>query len=357
MPSVLSETPRLALPLIAAAQAQKHVTHNEALGLVDALVHLAVKDRGLAAPPAGAETGDRHIVAAGASGAWAGHGGHVAEREEGTWRFLVPRAGWLAWVEDERRLLVHDGEGWVDAEIRGTSRLGVNATADAVNRLAVASAASLFTHEGGDHRMMIDRETVADTASQIFSTGYSARAEIGLAGSDDFAVKVSADGATFRTALVAETSGLVRRPHLPAAAQVMTGALSAALTPGSWVPVTGGETAWSERLGHGGAPFDPVTGRFTVAAGGLWRVEAAVTFYAATTAGAAYLSLWRNGSLLAGTPQATTIAAATGFGSLQTSALVSLTAGDTVEMRAYVGAAGISLLNGGYGSFAVGFAG
>jgi len=357
MPSALSETPRLALPLIAAAQAQKHVTHNEALGLVDALVHLSVASRGLAAPPAEAEAGDRYIVGAGPGGLWAGHAGEVAEREEGAWRFLVPRAGWLAWVADEACLLVHDGAGWGHAEIRRTSRLGINATADATNRLAVASATSLFTHAGGSHRMTINRAGAADTASQIFSTGFSARAEIGLAGSDGLALKVSDDGSTFRTALLAEASGLVRRPHNPAAAQAMTGALSAALTPGSWVPVTGGETAWSERIAHAGAAFDPATGRFTVAAAGLWRAEAAMTFYAATHAGAAYLSLWRNGVLLPGTQQAATIATVAGFASVQTSALVALEAGDTVGVRAYVGAAGISLLNGGYGSFAVQFAG
>jgi hypothetical protein len=30
----MSETPSLSLPLLAAEQAQKHVTHNEALGLL-----------------------------------------------------------------------------------------------------------------------------------------------------------------------------------------------------------------------------------------------------------------------------------------------------------------------------------
>ncbi|MDP2801166.1 MAG: DUF2793 domain-containing protein [Phreatobacter sp.] len=354
---VLSETTRLALPLIAAAQAQKHVTHNEALGLVDALVHLAVKDRGLAGPPPDAETGDRHIVGAAPTGAWAGHAGEVAEREEGHWRFLSPRAGWLAWVEGERCLIVHDGEAWGDAEIRGTSRLGINATADAVNRLALASAASLFTHAGGDHRMTINRASAADTASQVFSTGFSARAEIGLAGSDDLAVKVSGDGTTFRTALRAETSGLVRRPHNPCAARAMTGALSAALTPAVWVPITGTETVWSEGLGHEAAPFDVVTGRFAVAEAGPYRIEAAATFYAATEAAGVYLSLWRSGALLAGSQQVTTLAAAPGFASVQTSVLAALEAGDDVEVRAYVSAPGVSLLNSGFGAFSLAFAG
>jgi Protein of unknown function (DUF2793) len=40
---IMTNTPRLALPAIEAAQAQKHVTHNEALTLLDALTQLAVK--------------------------------------------------------------------------------------------------------------------------------------------------------------------------------------------------------------------------------------------------------------------------------------------------------------------------
>jgi len=74
----MSETPSLGLPLLAAEQAQKHVTHNEAISALDALVQLAVKDRGLAAPPGSPAAGDRYIVAAGASGAWAGHESEIA---------------------------------------------------------------------------------------------------------------------------------------------------------------------------------------------------------------------------------------------------------------------------------------
>jgi hypothetical protein len=44
-------TTHLLLPYILAAQAQKHVTHNEALRILDGLVHLSVLDRDLAAPP------------------------------------------------------------------------------------------------------------------------------------------------------------------------------------------------------------------------------------------------------------------------------------------------------------------
>jgi hypothetical protein len=45
-------TTHLLLPYILAAQAQKHVTHNEALRILDGLVQLSVLDRDLTAPPA-----------------------------------------------------------------------------------------------------------------------------------------------------------------------------------------------------------------------------------------------------------------------------------------------------------------
>ena len=41
----MDQTPNLKLPYIMPSQAQKHVTHNEALRFLDAVVHLSVKSR------------------------------------------------------------------------------------------------------------------------------------------------------------------------------------------------------------------------------------------------------------------------------------------------------------------------
>ena len=68
----MTETTHLGLPYLAAAQAQKHVTHNEALSRLDAVVQLAVIDTTLTVPPGSPAEGDRYIVADGATGAWAG---------------------------------------------------------------------------------------------------------------------------------------------------------------------------------------------------------------------------------------------------------------------------------------------
>lgn len=77
-----------------------------------AVVGLSVKSRSLSAPPATPTDGDRYVVAAGATGAWAGRDGEIAVRIGGTWEFHVPRIGWLCYVEDEDLLSAYKATGW-----------------------------------------------------------------------------------------------------------------------------------------------------------------------------------------------------------------------------------------------------
>lgn len=91
--SEMTETARFSLPLLAMAQAQKEVTHNEALTLLDALVHAAIEDGPLAVPPADPEAGQCWLVDAGAGGDWTGRADQIAIWCDGGWRFVVPRTG------------------------------------------------------------------------------------------------------------------------------------------------------------------------------------------------------------------------------------------------------------------------
>jgi hypothetical protein len=105
-------TTHLGLPYLLAAQAQKHVTHNEALRLLDAMVQLSVLDRTRTAPPASPADGNRHLVASGATGLWAGWDLNIAFWVDGAWIRLVPRTGWLVWVAAEGLFLVWTGSAW-----------------------------------------------------------------------------------------------------------------------------------------------------------------------------------------------------------------------------------------------------
>jgi hypothetical protein len=214
----MSDTALLNLPLLEAAQAQKHVIHNEALTLLDGLVHLSVISRTLAAPPPGFADGARYLVPASPTGGFTGQAGRLALAAGGGFLFLAPRAGWRLWVEDEGKLLLFDGTSWLDLlafqEFSNLQRLGVNTVADNVNRLAVSSPAVLFTHAGSGQQLKINKNAAADTASLLYQTGWSGRAEMGLAGDDDFRLKVSADGALWRDAiLVNRTTGAVTLPN------------------------------------------------------------------------------------------------------------------------------------------------
>jgi hypothetical protein len=109
----MTDTPKLGLPCIEGSQAQKHVTHNEALGLLDALVQLTVLDRNLTAPPGSPADGDSYIPAAGASGAWSGWDGQIAVYNGG-WTRIVPLPGFKAWVKAERLTVTYEDGVWRD---------------------------------------------------------------------------------------------------------------------------------------------------------------------------------------------------------------------------------------------------
>ncbi len=201
-----------------AAQAQKHVTHNEAIRMLDAIVQLSVADRDLAAPPGAPVEGARYIVAASPTGAWASHAGHVAAYQDGAWAFYVPLEGWLAWLAYEDILVNWTGTAWAPVSggggsVNPTPLVGVNATADATNKLSVSSSAVLFNHIGNGTQLKLNKAALADTASFLFQTGFSGRAEIGLTGDDSFHFKVSPDGAVWKDAIIVDkTSGAVSMP-------------------------------------------------------------------------------------------------------------------------------------------------
>ncbi len=81
--------------------------------LIDMVNQLGVIDKDLTAPPGGPANGDRYIVAAGATGAWATHDLKIAVFIESVWEFHVPQLGWGAFVQDELQRYDWTGAAWL----------------------------------------------------------------------------------------------------------------------------------------------------------------------------------------------------------------------------------------------------
>ncbi len=214
----MSETsPNLELPYLMPDQAQKHVTHNEALQRLDALTQIILADL-LPAPPANPAEGACYAVIAPATGSWQGRAGQIACLIDGDWTFFSARPGWIAWSLAGRRPVWFDGSAWQPLPLPSPlvqDMLGAGATPDTTNRLAISSEASLFNHRGAGHQLKINRADEQATASLLYQTGFSGRAEFGLFGNANFGLKMSPDGTAWKNAIQIETNGLVRLPARP----------------------------------------------------------------------------------------------------------------------------------------------
>ena len=106
-------TARLHLPLLAPGQAQKELTHNEALTLVDILTNPVVENATTAVPPPNPGSDQSWLVAPDAAGAWAGQSSRIAAFTVGGWRFVSPYEGMIVWDKatgKQRRF--HSGQ-WI----------------------------------------------------------------------------------------------------------------------------------------------------------------------------------------------------------------------------------------------------
>ena len=207
-------TARLELPYLAAGQMQKHVTLNEALTRLDALVQTLIVSRTTTAQPASPDEGALYVLPTGRTGAdWAARAvGTLVRADMGGWVEVPVQDGLIALVQDAGELNVRSGGEWVAlgarlGALQGLSQLGLNTTADATNPFAARVNKALWTalESGaggdGDLRLTFNKETAGDVLSLLFQSEFSGRAELGLIGDDDLTLKVSADGTTWHEAM------------------------------------------------------------------------------------------------------------------------------------------------------------
>lgn len=74
----------------------------------------SVFDRDLATPPGAPTAGDRYLIAAAPTGAWAGQANSITEWDGSAWTFFVPTLGTIVNVDDENVLLRWNGSTWVN---------------------------------------------------------------------------------------------------------------------------------------------------------------------------------------------------------------------------------------------------
>ncbi len=148
-------TDRIALALIAPGQAQKEMTHNEALARLDIMVQPVVQAVAPAMVPANPVLGQCWIVGVAATGAWAGRDGALAAWTAGGWRFVTPFEGMTAWSIADAMVAIRRGATWSIGEVNAR-QIRINAI-----RLLTVQQSAIATPLGG---------TVIDSESRIAIT-------------------------------------------------------------------------------------------------------------------------------------------------------------------------------------------
>lgn len=132
---------RFDLPLLVAGQAQKEVTHNEALTFIDLALCPVVEAVGLNTVPPAPASGQAWIVGTAPTGTWLGSANALAGWTAGGWRFVQMPVGasvtvrsnglkWrrnsLAWVASSA-IALPTGGAIVDAECRAALSVVIDA--------------------------------------------------------------------------------------------------------------------------------------------------------------------------------------------------------------------------------------
>ncbi|MDX2275843.1 MAG: DUF2793 domain-containing protein [Hyphomonadaceae bacterium] len=149
----MSNSTNLALPFLTLGQAQKHVTVNESLLRLDALVQLSVVSALVSAEPGSPTDGQVYILPAGKTGThWGAMTNNaLAYYRDGVWEEIQPSDGWMAHVKDFNLLLYYNGSAWV--QYTGPQAISFSATDKILGRISSGAGAAeevAFTDQAQD---------------------------------------------------------------------------------------------------------------------------------------------------------------------------------------------------------------
>jgi Protein of unknown function (DUF2793) len=162
------QSDRLKLPFLAAAQAQKEVTHNEALALADIAVQAVVQSVAPASVPPTPALGHCWIVGTAPTGAWAGRAGAIAAWTSGGWRFVAPFEGMQAWSVADGVTFRRGPSAWIGGALTAAS-LSISGQQVVGARVARVSAPSGGTTVDSQARAAIAALIAGLEAHGLFS--------------------------------------------------------------------------------------------------------------------------------------------------------------------------------------------
>lgn len=133
----MPDTPNFALPLLFAAQAQKEITHNEAITVIDALLTGCAE--ALANDPASLAPaeGQMWMIGSAPTGLWSAMSGQLALFTAGGWRFVAPTQGLRLLDRAANVIRISTGSGWSSPSAIADPAGGT--TVDNEARLALAA--------------------------------------------------------------------------------------------------------------------------------------------------------------------------------------------------------------------------
>jgi hypothetical protein len=175
----MPDTAKLGLPLVAPAQAQKHVTVNEGLTRLDALVQLSLVTIGETVPPSSPAEGEAHGVGTPATGLWSGQDGNLAIFANGGWVFLAPQAGWQGWSGGTR--VQFDGVEWIE----GAGALSANGAGFVHRTLEVDHAVQAGATSTVTAAIPANTVVYGVTGRVLSDVGGATSLEVGVSGSNN----------------------------------------------------------------------------------------------------------------------------------------------------------------------------
>jgi hypothetical protein len=329
---------RLTLPFIQAAQAQKHVTHNEAVRALDMLVQLSFEDSAQTAPPASPSEGQCYVIPAGASGAWTSHDGAIAAFLDGIWQFHTPRIGWRGYVIASNSMIVFDGTDWQEitpSQLQSASLFGLGMNADPsapfAAKLNTALWSALYSGDGGTGSLIqtLNRQSDTQDVGLILQDDFQTRALIGLFGDSKLRFSVSPDGSVFNDALcIDQATGIADQPRLPRFKAHTN--YDNYVGVGTWTKLGINVADYNDQ-----ASFDATTNLFTAPVTGTYLLGATLTYKTNGNAGARMQGrLVLNGATaISGTTSEASGTHNSETTTLPLQTLAPLSAGDTVELQ------------------------